>query len=44
VWLLNYRNFGDSDHHDSFTLEVSVKYYNSKAMIFNSFWQYNNDD
>jgi hypothetical protein len=18
VWLLNYRNFGDSDHHDSF--------------------------
>jgi hypothetical protein len=24
VWLLNYRNFGDSDHHDSFGLEVSV--------------------
>ena len=23
VWLLNYRNFGDSDHHDSFSLEVS---------------------
>lgn len=23
VWLLNYRNFGDSDHHDSFALEVS---------------------
>lgn len=22
VWLLNYRNFGDSDHHDSFALEV----------------------
>jgi hypothetical protein len=22
VWLLNYRNFGDSDHHDSFGLEV----------------------
>lgn len=22
VWLLNYRNFGDSDHHDSFSLEV----------------------
>lgn len=22
VWLLNYRNFGDSDHHDSFDLEV----------------------
>ena len=25
VWLLNYRNFGDSDHHDSFGLEVSVR-------------------
>ena len=24
VWLLNYRNFGDSDHHDSFGLEVGV--------------------
>jgi hypothetical protein len=23
VWLLNYRNFGDSDHHESFGLEVS---------------------
>jgi hypothetical protein len=23
VHLLNTRNFGDSDHHDSFTLEVS---------------------
>ena len=23
VWLLNYRNMGDSDHHDSFGLEVS---------------------
>ena len=22
VWLLNYRNMGDSDHHDSFALEV----------------------
>ena len=22
VWLLNYRNFGDSDHHESFSLEV----------------------
>jgi hypothetical protein len=22
VWLVNYRNFGDSDHHDSFALEV----------------------
>lgn len=22
VWLLNYRNFGDSDHHESFALEV----------------------
>jgi len=22
VWLLNYRNFGDSDHHESFGLEV----------------------
>lgn len=25
VWLLNYRNFGDSDHHDSFALDVSNK-------------------
>jgi hypothetical protein len=24
VWLLNYRNFGDSDHHDSFSLEVRI--------------------
>ena len=24
VWLLNYRNFGDSDHHESFGLEVSL--------------------
>jgi len=23
VWLLNYRNFGDSDHHESFAMEVS---------------------
>lgn len=23
VWLLNYRNFGDSDHHESFALDVS---------------------
>lgn len=23
VWLLNYRNFGDSDHHDSFDMNVS---------------------
>jgi hypothetical protein len=22
VWLLNPRNFGDSDHHDSFDMEV----------------------
>jgi hypothetical protein len=22
VWLLNYRNQGDSDHHESFSLEV----------------------
>lgn len=21
VWLLNYRNFGDSDHHESFAME-----------------------
>jgi hypothetical protein len=28
VWLLNYRNMGDSDHHDSFRLEVS--YHNSR--------------
>lgn len=26
VWLLNYRNFGDSDHHDSFGLEVRLFY------------------
>jgi hypothetical protein len=25
VWLLNYRNFGDSDHHESFALDVSKK-------------------
>ncbi len=24
VWLLNYRNFGDSDHHDSFDMNVSL--------------------
>jgi hypothetical protein len=24
VWLLNYRNFGDSDHHDSFALDVCI--------------------
>ena len=24
VMLLNYRNMGDSDHHDSFDLDVSV--------------------
>ena len=24
VWLVNYRNFGDSDHHDSFEMEVSL--------------------
>ncbi len=24
VWLLNYRNFGDSDHHESFSLEVQT--------------------
>ena len=23
VWLLNYRNMGDSDHHESFDMEVS---------------------
>jgi hypothetical protein len=23
VWLLNPRNFGDSDHHDSFDMEVN---------------------
>jgi len=23
VWLLNYRNFGHSDHHESFDIEVS---------------------
>ena len=25
VWLLNYRNFGDSDHHESFALDVSLQ-------------------
>lgn len=30
VWLLNYRNMGDSDHHDSFALEVS----NNNLYIF----------
>ena len=24
VWLLNYRNMGDSDHHDSFALDVRL--------------------
>ena len=24
VWLVNYRNFGDSDHHDSFDMNVSL--------------------
>jgi len=24
VWLVNYRNFGDSDHHDSFDMNVSI--------------------
>jgi hypothetical protein len=24
VWLLNYRNMGDSDHHDSFNLDVII--------------------
>jgi hypothetical protein len=24
VWLVNYRNFGDSDHHESFDMNVSV--------------------
>lgn len=23
VWLLNYRNMGDSDHHSSFSMDVS---------------------
>ena len=23
VWMVNYRNMGDSDHHQSFNLEVS---------------------
>jgi len=26
VWLVNTRNFGDSDHHDSFSLEVSQEF------------------
>jgi hypothetical protein len=25
VWLLNYRNMGDSDHHESFDLHVRAK-------------------
>lgn len=33
VWLLNYRNFGDSDHHESFGLEVSVIKANKFASI-----------
>jgi hypothetical protein len=24
VWMLNTRNFGDSDHHESFALEVRL--------------------
>ena len=24
VWLLNYRNMGDSDHHSSFSMDVST--------------------
>ena len=24
VWLLNYRNMGQSDHHASFAMEVSI--------------------
>jgi hypothetical protein len=32
VWLLNYRNFGDSDHHDSFTLEVGNRINHNKAI------------
>jgi len=24
VWMLNYRNMGDSDHHKSFDMEVST--------------------
>lgn len=24
VWLVNYRNFGDSDHHESFDMNVSL--------------------
>ena len=27
VWLVNYRNFGDSDHHDSFDMNVSVLFF-----------------
>ena len=41
VWLVNYRNFGDSDHHDSFALEVrnftidiiSIIIYNNMSLI-----------
>jgi len=25
VWLLDYRNMNESDHHESFDLEVSIK-------------------
>jgi hypothetical protein len=33
VWMLNYRNFGDSDHHDSFNLEVSLHILKSHNMF-----------
>jgi hypothetical protein len=34
VWLLNYRNFGDSDHHDSFSMEVSLNLLRNNSDIF----------
>ena len=26
IWLLNIRNFGNSDHHDSFEMNVSITF------------------
>jgi len=37
VWLLNYRNMGDSDHHDSFAMGVSIHIHNPLAYQFNAF-------
>jgi len=34
VWLLNYRNMGDSDHHDSFDMGVSIYGHQCRDKIF----------